>query len=93
MLPPWLAHDEAPGPYITIPQYRFNKTKQHTRIVSRAKARKFGDMAAVERMQEDHSSHLALIDDHRRSLLVVAWKESDLCLALILDGTCARVHV
>jgi len=28
--PPWLAHDEAPGPYITIPQYRFNKTKQHT---------------------------------------------------------------
>jgi len=50
-------------------------------------------MAAVERMQEDHSSHLALIDDHRRSLLVVAWKESDLCLALILDGTCARVHV
>jgi len=26
---PWLAHDEAPGPYITIPQYRFNKTKQH----------------------------------------------------------------
>ena len=28
---PWLAHDEAPGPYITIPQYQFNKTKQHTR--------------------------------------------------------------
>jgi len=27
---PWLAHNEAPGPYITIPQYRFNKTKQHT---------------------------------------------------------------
>jgi len=27
---PWLAHDEALGPYITIPQYRFNKTKQHT---------------------------------------------------------------
>ena len=27
---PWLAHDEAPGPYITIPQYWFNKTKQHT---------------------------------------------------------------
>jgi len=27
---PWLAHDEAPGPYITILQYRFNKTKQHT---------------------------------------------------------------
>jgi len=27
---PWLTHDEAPGPYITIPQYRFNKTKQHT---------------------------------------------------------------
>jgi len=27
---PWLAHDEAPGPYITIPQYQFNKTKQHT---------------------------------------------------------------
>ena len=27
---PWLAHDEAPGPYITIPQYCFNKTKQHT---------------------------------------------------------------
>jgi len=26
----WLANDEAPGPYITIPQYRFNKTKQHT---------------------------------------------------------------
>jgi len=26
---PWLAHDEAPGPYITIPQYQFNKTKQH----------------------------------------------------------------
>jgi len=26
----WLAHDEASGPYITIPQYRFNKTKQHT---------------------------------------------------------------
>jgi len=22
----WFAHDEAPGPYITIPQYRFNKT-------------------------------------------------------------------
>ena len=22
-------NDEAPGPYITIPQYRFNKTKQH----------------------------------------------------------------
>jgi len=27
---PWLAHDEAPGPYITIPQYWFNKTNQHT---------------------------------------------------------------
>jgi len=27
---PLLAHDEVPGPYITIPQYRFNKTKQHT---------------------------------------------------------------
>jgi len=29
---PWLAHNEleALGPYITIPQYRFNKTKQHT---------------------------------------------------------------
>jgi len=27
---PWLAHDEAPGLYITIPQYQFNKTKQHT---------------------------------------------------------------
>jgi len=26
----WLAHDEAPGPYITISQYWFNKTKQHT---------------------------------------------------------------
>ena len=26
-----LAHDEAPGPYITNLQYRFNKTKQHTR--------------------------------------------------------------
>jgi len=26
---PWLAHDEAPGPYITIPQYCFNKTKKH----------------------------------------------------------------
>jgi len=26
---PWLAHDEAPGPYITIPHYSFNKTKQH----------------------------------------------------------------
>jgi len=32
---PWLAHDEAPGPYITIPQYRFNKTKQHTQCVCR----------------------------------------------------------
>ena len=30
---PWLAHDEAPGPYITIPQYRFNKTKQpHSKV-------------------------------------------------------------
>ena len=29
---PWLAHDEAPGPYITIPQYQFNKTKQHTPV-------------------------------------------------------------
>jgi len=28
---PWLDYDEAPGPYITIPQYCFNKTKQHTR--------------------------------------------------------------
>jgi len=27
---PWLAHDEAPGRYIPILQYRFNKTKQHT---------------------------------------------------------------
>jgi len=27
---PWLAHDKAPEPYITIPQYWFNKTKQHT---------------------------------------------------------------
>jgi len=26
---PWLAHDEAPGPYIMIPQYWFNKTKHH----------------------------------------------------------------
>jgi len=32
---PWLAHDEAPGPYITIPQYQFNKTKQHTLISGR----------------------------------------------------------
>jgi len=29
---PWLAHDEAPGPYITIPQYRFKKTKQHDTV-------------------------------------------------------------
>ena len=29
----WFAHDEAPGPYIMIPQYRFNKTKQHTHTV------------------------------------------------------------
>ena len=28
-----LPHDEAPGPYITIPQYRFNKTKQHAHMV------------------------------------------------------------
>ena len=27
---PSLAHDEAPGQYITIPQYWLNKTKQHT---------------------------------------------------------------
>jgi len=27
---PWVAHDEAPGPYMTIPQYQFNKKKQHT---------------------------------------------------------------
>ena len=27
---PWLAHDEVPGQYITIPQYWFNKTQQHT---------------------------------------------------------------
>jgi len=27
---PFSAHNEAPGPYITIPQYWFNKTKQHT---------------------------------------------------------------
>jgi len=27
---PWLAHGEAPGPYIMIPQYWFHKTKQHT---------------------------------------------------------------
>jgi len=27
---PWLAHDDAPGPYITIPRYRFDKTKKHT---------------------------------------------------------------
>jgi len=26
---PFFAHAEAPGPYITIPQYWFNKTKQH----------------------------------------------------------------
>ena len=30
---PWLAHDEALGPYITIPQYKFNKTGQHTPLV------------------------------------------------------------
>ena len=30
----WLAHDEAPGPCITIPQYWFDKTKQHTSVVS-----------------------------------------------------------
>jgi len=28
---PWLAHDEVSVPSITIPQYRFNKIKQHTR--------------------------------------------------------------
>ena len=27
---PWLTHDEASGPYTTIPQYRYNKIKQHT---------------------------------------------------------------
>jgi len=27
---PWLAHDAAPGPCITIPQYRFNKTRHNT---------------------------------------------------------------
>ena len=30
---PWLAHDEALGSYITIPQYQFNQTKQHTHYV------------------------------------------------------------
>ena len=30
---PWLAHDEAPGLYITIPQYWSNKTKQHTLMI------------------------------------------------------------
>jgi len=33
---PWLAHDEAPGPYKAIPQYRFNKTKQHTAHATQA---------------------------------------------------------
>jgi len=31
---PWLVHDEAPGPYIMIPQYWFNKTKQHTLLLA-----------------------------------------------------------
>jgi len=37
---PWLAHDEAPGTYITIPQYWFNKTKQHTHTQSTWVSRK-----------------------------------------------------
>jgi len=39
---PLLAHDEAPGQYITIPQYWFNKTKQHTLSVERRRAQSGG---------------------------------------------------
>jgi len=35
---PWLAHDEAPGPYITIAQYWFNKTKQRTHRYSQRRS-------------------------------------------------------
>ena len=33
---PWLAHDEAPKPYITIPQYWINTTKQQHFVCLRA---------------------------------------------------------
>jgi len=31
---PWLAHDEVPRLYMAIPQYQFNKPKQHTQRCS-----------------------------------------------------------
>jgi len=40
VLLPWLAHGEAPRPYITIPQYQFNYTKQHTHIACRNRTTK-----------------------------------------------------
>jgi len=45
---PWLAHDEAPGPYITIPQYWFNKTTQHTHIRVTRRDRDGGEQTAFE---------------------------------------------
>ena len=44
--------DEAPGPYITIPQYRFNKTKQHTHPSSYYRKR--------EREEKDHQCTLKI---------------------------------
>ena len=50
---PWLAHDETPEPYITIPQYRFNKTKQHTHSsIEDLKASDTGSNRSVRRLRE-----------------------------------------
>jgi len=46
---PWLAHDEAPGPYITIPQYRFNKTKQHWATCWRRNRREWNNVRRTGR--------------------------------------------
>ena len=58
---PWLAHDEAPGLCITIPQYQFNKTKQHT---ARSSPDGAADLAAGATMAALGRGVLASADRH-----------------------------
>ena len=63
----WLAHDEAPALYITIPQYQFDKTKQHILVRQEdggGGTRGASDGVKVKSSGEDPRATGGLVCDH-----------------------------
>ena len=105
---PWLAHDEAPGPYITIPQYRFNKTKHthtHTRLSSWSRVYKrreatglTGDRAESKRASSGRLDLLVSVSPAacgaRPSVLILmAFVTGNSSLEPLLEGLLAQIQI